>query len=143
MSFVLKVLEYLGIGQIKSRYSLTPEYGWLNLIFNSFYLLFSTCAHVYLLATAFNMQSLFRKFGHVKGYFAEVYVLTLYLVFWGYLGYWYVLKPILVWRLNTSDYFCTLPMEKAIAIFTLWQASARPICFQLIFLGLLLQMSRI
>ena len=117
---MLKVLEYLGISAIKSKYSLTPEYGWLNLIFNSIYLLFSTCAHIYLLVAVFSMQILFRKFGHVKGYFAEVYVLTLYLAFWGYLGYWYVLKPLMVWRINTSDYICTLPMKKAIATFTLW-----------------------
>lgn len=120
ISFLLKVLEYLGITQIKSRFSLTPEYGWINLIYNIFYLLFSTCAHIYLLVTVFSMQSLFRKFGHVKGYFAEVYVLTLYLAFWGYLGYWYLLKPFMVWRINTTDYICSEPMRKAIAVFVLW-----------------------
>ena len=129
ISFALKVLEYLGISAIKSNYSLTPEYGWLNLIFNSFYLLFTTFAHFYLLVTVFGMQNVFRKFGHVKGYFAEVYVMTLYLAFYGYLAYWYVLKPLMVWRINTTDYICTPQMRKAIAILNSWQDSVRPICF--------------
>ena len=53
------------------------------------------------------MQKLFRRFGHITGYNAEIFIGVVYTIFIGYLIFFYISTPVLVFMINTSDYRCS------------------------------------
>ena len=77
--------------------------------------------HLYLIRMGFKLQSVFRKFGNVKGYWGEVLIVLSYLLFFGYFAYWYVFKPIIIMRLDTSaGYECSPFFQELGLVFLIW-----------------------
>lgn len=57
--------------------------------------------------------------------------------------YWHIIRPFVVLLVNTSDYTCSSFDKAAITIFSIIYDIAYPLTPQIIFIGLIWQMSRI
>lgn len=93
---------------------------------------------------AFKQQELFRKYEHIEGYRGEKTLMTIYLYFCGTLLYYYILKPIVIVKINADDDFtCSSGLKKLFLFMNVWQESGFPLSQQLIFFTIMWQLSRI
>ena len=89
------------------------------------------------------MQRLFRNFGHITGYSAEIFIGTTFFIFIGYLIFFYVSTPTIIFLINTSDYHCTEGMKDFYTTMQSLSYIAWPLCFQVIFFGVIWELTRI
>ena len=99
--------------------------------------------HAYLLYTFCQAPRLLRKYRLITGYRGVKLGLVAYVFYLGHLIYPCVLYPSLRFRISTSDYECTEHDKDTIAKLITWTHLASPLCYQLPFFGLLVQLSTI
>lgn len=120
----------------------TKAFAWYNLVEITIAIPFFFAVHGYLVIMSLNMQRIFRKYGQVKGYFAEVIVLTDCFFCMGHLLF-FTSKPILIFFINTLNYECSSKMSRVMSVLEYWDLLCWPFSFQLVFIALMWQMSRI
>ena len=69
---------------------------------------------------AFKMQSILRQYRHVKGRGGEILIMIAYLIYTGYLGYWFIFKPTLRLIVNTMNYQCDDGVKLFLVILGSW-----------------------
>lgn len=99
--------------------------------------------HAYLLHTIYTTQKLLRKQRLIVGFKAVKLTILAYLFYLAHLIFPCIVYPIIRFRVSTSDYECTERDKHAIAMLITWTHVASPICYQLPFFGLLIQLSKI
>lgn len=92
-------------------------------------------SHCYLIIMAVKMQRLFRQYGHIKGYCGEILIAICYSMFCFYLSLWYLVQPITIVVINTSDYECSNLMKSVFMVLYSADNLVWPLSFQLIFCG--------
>ena len=66
------------------------------------------------------MQSFFRRFGKVNGYYGEIFMFAIYVIYFGNPVYWNIFKPTIRLLINTSDYTCTEFDQVMFAVLLYW-----------------------
>ena len=61
----------------------SPKYGKTYMIGSLIAKSVEVVAHIYLLVMGFKMQQVFREYGHIKGYKGEIFLIVVYLLFYG------------------------------------------------------------
>lgn len=97
----------------------------------------------YLAVMFYQIQGLFRRFGHIKHYRLEILIVFAYFLFCGYFVYFYVFRPTIVLLINTSDFECSTLDKYLFVILGVWQEIAWPLSYLLIYVGIVCQMSYI
>ena len=77
----------------------------------------------------FNMQSLLRSFGYIKGYYGEVRLCATYFFFAGFEVYWYIVYPVFIFKINTSEYTCSDGVRDFVSASREWASFVRPIAY--------------
>ena len=79
---------------------------WYNFVQQLVSFLVFVAAHIYLLDMGVNLQALFRRHGHVKGYKGEIFIGIMYFFYLAYLILTLV-QPFVILRIFTdSEYNC-------------------------------------
>ena len=117
-------------------------YASINLIVSSFSLMVLICSHIYLIVAASQMQAIFREFGHVRGYAGEKFLLIVYFFFSAHLAK-FIIKPIVIYKINTSNFACSENFKRLIWVVNDFDVALFPLCFKIIFVGVVWELSRI
>jgi hypothetical protein len=134
---VIFIFGYSNSYYIHAEYTGTKWFAYLNLFVNIPAFMIKMYVHVFLISTAFKIQQLFREHGHTKGYFSEIFILLSYALFFGYVLYWFIFKPTIVFFINTQDYECSDFDKTMFDVLVNWMLIAHPLVPQLLFYGLL------
>ena len=107
MFYLLVVFSQMDVYFFGTKMTSSVGYAYYYLTISFSCLCIFVSVDVYLICMALQMQQLFRRFGHITGYHAEIFVCVVYSVFVGYLIFFYISTPVLVFLINTSDYKCS------------------------------------
>lgn len=107
LCIVIIVFEYSGDTRIQANFTFTTWYAWVNALMKLIVFFVKLCVHIELISMAIKMQKLLRKYGHVTGSRGEKVIIAAYLFFLGFFIYEFVLRPILVLLINTTEFTCS------------------------------------
>lgn len=115
-----------------------------QLIFDLVYFILRVYAHIYLIKMFFIMQELLRQHGHIKHKKGEVCVVVCYLSFFCNMFINQIILPLVLVGVNFDDnYRCNEAMKRFISVCYGLANEVWPLSFQLMFFGLVWQMSRV
>lgn len=80
---LVKVLEFPGLTRINADFTNTASFAIVNFIFKILTFFIRVYTHLYLIFMALKMQEMFRQFGHVSDYKAEIVIFVTYFFFFG------------------------------------------------------------
>lgn len=118
----------------------TELYAWFYLILSIICLLIELTAHAYLIIMGFKMQSIFKEFGHTTSYRGETVMVVCYFLFLGTLIEHWIVMPMYVFRINTSDFECSRGEKLFLMTAHTWLFAFWPLSYQAIFFAVLLQL---
>ena len=91
-----------------------------------------------------DMRVLFRKYGHSKGYCGEIFLAISYtLFFFGRHVKYNIIRPILIFLINTSDFECPEYMTHLNEFLGALDIFMFPLFFQVIFVSVMWQILKI
>ena len=140
--FIVKYFKYLPT-LFDEKLSSTEGFAVYYFTFSAIFLVIRVYAELFLLQMALKMQELFRAHGHVKNKKPRLFIFLCYFIYCGSLVYQYIFKPSVLLRINTSDYECSYPIKLLFSFSLSWAMIAWPLSFQISFIGMIWQLSRI
>ena len=106
-------------------------------------LIINTGAQMYLAHMAYKLFKLFRQHGHLKNYIVLIIVIMIYVMFLGYLLYWYVAMPIILLKVIVAGNSCNIIDQNMLAILDYWMLVGYLLAPKLAFISLIWLMSSI
>jgi hypothetical protein len=86
---------------------------------------------------------LFRSHGHSKGACGEVFIILSFAAYFGFYLYWFVFRPSLLFKLNTSSYECNENDKNLFRALVDWMFVAYPLVLQIVYFCLTHKMSQL
>ena len=96
----------------------TVSFAYFNLVLKVLCLVVFVYGHLYILQMAFQLQEVYRRYSHIKGYWGEITFAFIYAVFMLGCGLptRLLLEPLLLVKINTSEYRCSIFMQQFLAV---------------------------
>lgn len=117
---LIKFFQLSGLVGMEAKFSDTLWYAWGYLILSLITIVVRVAAHVYILGIGLNLQRLLRRFKHITGYKGEVVIALYYLAFSGYLIFWQIVTPVIIFVVRTRGFECSDYETGVVFVIQLW-----------------------
>ena len=109
----------------------------LNLTFSMVALVIMMCMQVYVLSNILQMQTQFRRYGHIKTHYGELLTVIIYIVHFGYCLFWFVVEPIILYKVNVGNFECSSGIQTSYANIRYWAIIGWPLSYQVAFFAII------
>lgn len=134
------VAFFCGVIIIEYPFSDNPRNGLPNLVFKIILLIVFVSVDIYLINMGLKTQQLLRRIGHTKGYLGEYLIVILYMLWICHYVRFHILIPSVTYLVANQEYECTKTIVRLIQITGEIDLLINPTVFQIIFVGLMLQL---
>lgn len=120
---------------------MTPLYAKIELTVMVIFTVMRLYAHWYLIKMGLNLQKILYELGHISNKNGGIFIVIVYIWFISGQLNWLIFRPILILLFNTTSYECSPPIQLVNGIWTFDSILSWPLASQIIFTGLVWQMS--